>query len=369
VRILTIRELNRATLARQLLLERSPMTVPDALERLAGMQAQQAIGPFVGLWTRLERFDRDDLASLIDAHTVVKATLMRGTLHLVTAADYLRFRGPLQAMLDDAQRDIAGRTGGDTLDIPALVEQARTFFAQAPRSFAELTTHLTGLYPGVDPGALRYSVRTNLPLVQAPTETRWSYPGNAKFTPAEPWLGRPIGEGIDLPALVRRYLAAFGPASISDFQTWSFLKNAAPAFDALCDELIVYKAEGSKVELFDLPDAPEPDADLPAPPRFLPEFDNLLLSHARRTRIFADEHRKAIWATGNLRVKPTILVDGFVAGIWSYGLKRGEALVQIEPFAPLPQATRAALEDEGERLVRFIEPKAKTYAVRFTTDD
>lgn len=361
---LTVRELNRTTLARQMLLEREAMPVLDALERLAGMQAQQAIGPYVGLWTRLQNFERDDLAKRIEAREAVKATLMRGTLHLVTAADYLRFRGPLQAMLSDAQESIVGRRGADTLDIPAVIEAGRAFFAEAPHTFAELTDHLVAKFPGVDDGALRYTVRTYVPLVQVPNDYRWSYPGNAQFALAEDWLKQPIPEASDLQTLIRRYLAAFGPASVTDMQTWSALKNLGPVVETMRDELVVYKNE-SRVELFDLPGMPAPHADTPAPARFLPEFDNLLLSHAKRTRIFAEEHRKVIWAWGNLRVRPTILSDGFVAGTWAFTHKRGEALITVEPFAPLPAADRAALEEEGERLVRFIEPNAKTWAVRF----
>jgi hypothetical protein len=366
IRTLTVRELNRTTLARQMLLEREAMSVPDALERLAGMQAQQAIGPYVGLWTRLRDFERDDLARLIEAREVVKATLMRGTLHIVTTADYLRFRGPLQVMLSDAQESIAGRRGADTLDIPAVIEAGRKFFAEGPHTFAELTDYLVAAFPEVDHGALRYTVRTYVPLVQVPNDYRWSYPGNAQFTLAESWLKQPIPDNGDggLPLMIRRYLAGFGPASVTDMQTWSGLKGLGPVVEAMRGELVVYKNE-SRVELFDLPGMPAPHADTPAPARFLPEFDNLLLSHAKRTRIFADEHRKAIWAWGNLRVRPTILSDGFVAGTWAFTHKRGEALITVEPFAPLPQADRAALEEEGERLVQFIEPKAKTWAVRF----
>jgi hypothetical protein len=194
-----------------------------------------------------------------------------------------------------------------------------------------------------------------------PTATTWSFPGNPRFTPAESWLGRPLPEVVDRPALVRRYLAAFGPATAADLRTWSGM-DLADTVAGLADELRVHPGGRGK-DLYDLADAPLPDPDVAAPVRFLPEFDNVLLAHAKRTRIVADEHRKRVYLPG-LRVSPTFLVDGTVAGVWGTAVARKAATLTVEPFAPLDPATRAELEEEGEALVRFTEPEARTWAVR-----
>jgi hypothetical protein len=369
-RILTLRELNRATLARQMLLARADVPVPAAIERLVGLQAQLASSPYVGLWTRLADFERDDLARLIEGHAVVKATLMRATLHLAAADDYLRFRATLQPMLTYAGRSIAKRRGGNTIDVPALLALAREYIEEQPRTFEEISAMLSERLPDHDIGALRYTVRTHLPLVQTPTDARWSYPGNPQFTLAEAWLGQPIVAEQDLRGLVYRYLAAFGPASVQDVQTWSGFPKLKEAIATFRAELIAYRDERGR-ELLDLPDAvlPEaaalPPAETPAPVRFLPEYDNLLLSHDNRRRVIADAHRSKVYLPG-LRVAATILVDGFVAGAWKIEKTKSAATLTITPFEPLAQAPRDALVEEGERLVRFVEPDAKVFDVRFT---
>lgn len=359
--IRSTRALNRALLARQMLLTREPVAVTDAIERLVGQQAQAASSPYIGLWSRLAGFTRDDLAREIEARRVVKATLMRGTLHLMTTDDYLRLRGTIQEALSVGQQSIAKQRGHADLDIDTVVEIGRAFMAEAPRTFSELSKHLESLYPDTDPGAMRYTVRTHLPMVQVPTETHWSYPGTAKFTLAETWLGTPIPDTIDLPALVRRYLAAFGPAGVTDMQKWSGLPKLGPLFASMRDELTVVL--DGKRELFDLPDMPMPAPDTPAPVRFLPEFDNILLSHTNRTRIVAPEHEAAIIIPGNLRFRPSVLIDGFVAATWTSETKRGTATLTVTPFAPLSTADRAAVTEEAEALVRFVEPSAKSFAV------
>lgn len=361
-RTLTLRELNRATLSRQLLLERASLSIPGAVEQLVGLQAQLPGAPYVGLWTRLHHFQRDDLAKLIEERVIVKATMMRATLHLVTTADYLRLRATLQPLLTAAFESIAKQR--KEIDFERVIAAAKAFIAAEPRSFAELSAMLTDLMPDHDVGAMRYSVRTHLPLIQVPAKTQWSYPGNPRFTLAESWLGQPIPTEEDIRTLIVRYLAAFGPARVTDMQTWSGLGKLKSTVEALKSELVIYRDEQG-VELFDLPDVPLPDADTPAPERFLPEFDNLLLSHSNRTRVVADEYRSKVYLPG-LRVAATILVDGFVRGVWKVEKSKTAATLVIEPLAELTKANRANLADEAERLVRFIEPTAKTYAVRFT---
>lgn len=360
---LTLRQLNRATLARQMLLERAKVPVPAAVEKLVGLQAQQAIAPYIGLWTRLPDFKRDDLAKLIDSRTIIKATLMRSTLHLFTAEDYKRFRSTLhQVMLDASEAIRKGR--GAEIDIDGVVQAARAFIAEKPRTFAEISAMLTERYSDIDVGAMRYTVRTHIPLIQVPVKTGWSYPGNPQFTPADLWLGEALPESDHLRDLILRYLAAFGPASVTDIQTWSGLGKLKEAVEKLRPELRVFREEGGRTELFDLPDVPRPDGDAPAPERFLPEYDNLLLSHSKRTRIVADEYRSKVYLPG-LRVRSTILVDGFVRGGWKAEKSKGAATLVIEPFDTLTAANRKALTEEGERLIRFIEPDAKSYTVRF----
>ncbi|MHB8625955.1 MAG: winged helix DNA-binding domain-containing protein [Aggregatilineales bacterium] len=362
-RVLTLRELNRATLARQMLLERASLPIPAAIERLVGLQAQLSAAPYVGLWTRLHDFRRDDLASLIESRRVVKATFLRATLHLLTAEDYLLLRTTLLPVLIGASETIAKRRGETALDVESLLTAARRYLTETPRTFAEISKMLTELHPDTDLGSMRYTIRTHLPLVQVPVSGGWSYPGNPKFTLAETWLGQPISTEDNLRTLVFRYLAAFGPATVADIQTWSGLVKLKDVVDKLKPELVTYRDEKGR-ELLDLPDIPLPAADTPAPERFLPEFDNLLLSHNKRTRIIADEHRSKVYLPA-LRVAATILVDGFVHGAWKIEKKKSVATLTIEPFAALTKQNRAALTEEGERLVRFVEPDAKTFEVRF----
>ncbi|MFN8002580.1 MAG: winged helix DNA-binding domain-containing protein [Acidobacteriota bacterium] len=359
-RILKLRELNRATLARQMLLARETISVSAAVERLAGLQAQLASAPYVGLWTRLQNFKREDLASLIDARKIVKATFNRATLHLVTAEDYLRFRTTLQPLLAGAASSIAKDRG--EFDLDKVLKAARAYLAEKPRTFADLSDMLAELLPDVDVGAMRYSVRTHIPLVQVPIATGWSYPSKPEFTLAESWLGRKISPKEFLPELVKRYLAAFGPASVTDAQTWLGLK-LKDTFEALRPELQTYRDENRR-ELFDLPGIELPAEDVPAPLRFLPEFDNLLLSHSNRTRVVAEENRPQVYLPA-LRVAATILVDGFVRGAWKVEKAKSAATLVITPFEKLAKKDRTALMEEAALLVRFVEPAAKSYDVRF----
>jgi hypothetical protein len=361
-RKLTLRELNRTTLARQLLLERASLSVPAAIERLAGMQAQLPSAPYVGLWTRLPDFQRDHLAQLIENRTVVKATLMRATLHLVTADDYLWLRGAVQPALDVAFESISKRRDG-AFDFDKIIAAGREYIAKEPRTFAELSAMFAEFMPDTDVGAMRYAVRTRVPIVQVPVKGGWSYPGNPQFTLADSWLGKPIPDKEDLRTLLFRYLAAFGPATVRDFEKWSGMVKLKDAVSKFKSDLVTIRDEKGR-ELLDLPDMPMPDGDIPAPERFLPEFDNLLLAHDKRTRVVADEYRKKVYLPG-LRVAATILVDGFVRGAWKVEKTKGAAMLVIEPFASLTKQNRAALTEEGERLVRFVEADAKAYAVRF----
>jgi hypothetical protein len=351
------RAVNRATLARQLLLERVDLTPVEAVGRLAGMQSQEPKHPYVGLWTRLTSFSEEQLSTAVRHRELVRATLLRGTLHLLTAADYLRFRNTLGPVLESGLKLLGDRAAG--LDRPKVEAAARELLAAKPLTFTEVRDALVQQFPDVNERALGFTTRMLVPLVMVPTETRWGYPANARFTPAEEWLdarlhGRAVPE-----ELVQRYLTAFGPATPADFQTWSGLSKARPVFEGL--DLVTFTDDNGKT-LYDLPDAPRPDPETPAPVRFLPEFDNLLLAHAKRERVIADEHRPAVF-TKNLRIKSTYLVDGAVAGLWTTATKRGTATLTFTPFGRIPKRTVAELEREGTALLQFLEPAAKTYEV------
>jgi hypothetical protein len=362
-RTLTLRELNRATLARQMLLDREKLPVLDAVERLVGLQAQLPGPPFVGLWARLQDFRRDDLKRLMSERLVVRATLMRATLHLMTAVDYLLLRPALQPALARSLQGIAGRRM-QGLDVEQLVATVRAFFAHEPRAFAELREVLSDLLPDRDPSALAYAVRTHLPLVQVPSaNSTWGYSGRTPFTPAESWLGRPLAASQDPRRLFFRYLAAFGPAGVMDFQAWSGLTRTKGAIEALKPELRSFRDEKGN-ELLDLPDAPRPPGDVPASARFVPDYDNLILSHSDRTRVISDEYRPRIFLSA-ARVRATFLVDGFVRGAWKIEKSRRAATLVIEPFEPLADEDRDALTGEGERLLRFVADGAETVEVRF----
>jgi Winged helix DNA-binding domain len=355
-------ELNRATLARQMLLKRKTLPVPAAIERLVGLQAQLALPPYLGLWTRLRDFRRDNLAQLIEGRKVVKAPLMRATLHICTAEDYLRFRAALQPMLTQAWSGIAKQRGAD-FDLDRLLEAARRFIGEKPRTLAEISDMVADIMPGHDVGVMRYAVRTHLPLVQVPISGGWSYSNNPQFVLAESWIGRPVPSEDNLPELVFRYLAAFGPASVTDMQAWSGVSKLKDTFEKLKSDLQRYRDEQRR-ELFDLPNLLLPAGDAPVPVRFLPEFDNLLLSHSNRTRVIADEHRSKVFLPG-LRVRATLLVGGFVRGTWKIEKTKDAATLVVEPFDTMSRRDRAALIEEAERLIRFVEAKAKSFEVRF----
>ena len=360
-RTLTLAELNRATLARQLLLTRAEATPLAALERLVGLQAQLARPPFVALWSRLQGFAPEPLSRVVHARKAVRATLMRGTLHLVTTKDFVALRPALQPVLDAALQSVVGsRPAG--IAPGQLADAARACLDERPRTFEELRAVLRAEWPEADPRALAFAIRMQLPLVQVPTETRWGWPGAATFAVAESWIGRRLGKGAPLGTLVLRYLAAFGPATPQDAQAWSGLRRLGDTFEALRPKLACFRDERGR-ELFDLPPAPRPPAATPAPVRFLPDYDNLLLGHAERRRFVDDAHRARL-ATANLRVLATFLVDGRVGGTWRVERARKAALLAADAFEPLRPASRSELRADGLALLRFLEPDAGTFEVR-----
>jgi hypothetical protein len=358
---LTATQLNRATLARQLLLAREEkIGAAEAVQRVAGLQAQEPKHPYLGLWTRVAGFETEQLRTALLAREIVRATLMRSTLHLMTAADYAALRMSLQPPMSVAKRVLGARSEG--LDVERVLPAARRLLAGNPLGFDAIRAALQEQFPDVNDRALGYAVRTLLPLVMVPAEEeRWGFARVADFALAEEWLGGTIAADADPAALVRRYLGAFGPASAADVQSWSGAGGMKTVLQGMRDELEVFTDERGR-ELFDLPDAPRPDAGTPAPPRYLPEFDNLVLAHDDRSRVIADEHRPLV-TTKNLRVRATFLVDGIVSGTWTIEVKRRVATLRLAPFGRIVKRALEPLREEGEALVRFAEPDAAGHAV------
>ncbi|WP_018352915.1 winged helix DNA-binding domain-containing protein [Longispora albida] len=352
--------LNRALLARQLLLGRAELPVLTAVERLAGLQAQAPNPPYTGLWARLAGFHQSDLSTLVESKEIVRLTLMRGTIHLVSAADALAWRPLIQPVLDRAFRSTYGKflEGIDWDDIAAA---ARELVEEQPRTIAELGPLLGRRWPDRDHRALASAARERLALVQVPPRGLWGVSGQAAFTTIESWLGK-APEAGSLDDMVLRYLGAFGPATVKDAQAWSGLTKLKEVFDRLRPRLVTFRsAEGA--ELFDLPDAPRPDT---APPvLFLAEFDQMLLAYADKSRIMADRYRMPIFGK-NAVIRATFLVDGMVRGMWRLTGKKGLATLLVEAFEPLTAGQEKALAAEGERLIAFAAPEATTSEIVFT---
>ncbi|KUO15777.1 winged helix DNA-binding domain-containing protein [Streptomyces dysideae] len=355
--VLGTRALNRATLDRQLLLRRSPRSAKAAVEHLLGLQAQNVKPPYYALATRLDGFAPRELSTLMADREVVRIVTMRSTIHTHTADDCLTLRPLVQAARD---RELTNfREGLVGVDLDRLAALARDFVETEPRTMKQLREALLAEWPAADPQALAVAARCKLPLVQVTPRGLWGSSGQVALTTAEHWLGRPA-EPVPVPdATALRYLAAFGPASVKDMQTWAGLTRLRDAFERLRPDLVTFRDDNG-VELFDLPDAPRPDPDTPAPPRFLPEFDNLLLSHADRTRVVPPEHRGSNWQ-GNQAYR-TLLVDGFLAGVW----KLAEDTLIVEPFGTLTEAQRADVAAEGERMLKVLHPEV-SHDIRFGT--
>ncbi|MBF5046628.1 winged helix DNA-binding domain-containing protein [Aggregicoccus sp. 17bor-14] len=361
--VLTPRALNRALLARQHLLQRAQLTVPQLLEHLVGLQAQAPNPPYYGLWSRLEGFRHEALSGLVQKRKVVRLALMRSTIHLVTARDALRLRPLVQPVLE---RGLKGNHGRRLVgvDLEAVAQAGRALLEERPRTLSELGEALAPQFPRGAPESLAMAVRCLAPLVQVPPRGLWGVSGGAVHTTAEAWLGRAPEATLTLDALVLRYLGAFGPASVKDVQTWCGLTRLDAVLERLRPRLAVFHdAQGR--ELFDLPEAPRPPEDAPAPPRLLAEWDNVLLSHAERSRIARAEDLKVKVFTQNGIVPGTVLLDGFVAGTWRLVRERAGTTLRIETFGPLSRRDRGPLGEEAERLLAFAAGDAPRTQVQF----
>lgn len=355
--VLGTRALNRATLDRQLLLRRSGLSAKAAVGHLLGLQAQNVKPPYYALAARLDGFTPGALSELMADREVVRIVTMRSTIHTHTAEDCLTLRPFVQPARD---RELTHfRKGLEGVDPDRLAALVRELVESEPRTMKQLREALVAQWPDADPQALAVAARCKLPLVQVTPRGLWGRSGQVALTTAEHWLGRPAGPAPAPEDVVLRYLAAFGPASVKDMQTWAGLTRLRETFERLRPRLLTCRDQNG-VELFDLPDAPRPDADTPAPPRFLPEFDNLLLSHADRSRVVPKEYWGRNWQ-GNQAYR-TLLVDGFLAGVW--GLTGGELVV--EPFGKLTRAQQEDVTAEGERMLATLHP-GTPYDIRFGT--
>lgn len=362
---LTARALNRATLARQLLLAREPRGVLETVRALGGMQAQVPGAPYTGLWTRLADFDPEQLSGLLADRSVVRVSAMRGTIHLLDAEDALSFR-PLCQVVND--RGPYGRSAYRKalagIEQQALTAAARELLVARPLTNAQLGAALLEQFPGYDASTLAWAVRDSpLALVQVPPRGLWGRTGAPTSTTVAHWLGRPLDPDPSPDPMVLRYLAAFGPASVLDAQAWSGLTRLAEVFQRLRPELRVFQDADSGRELFDLPDAPRPDPDNPAPVRFLPEYDNVVLGYADRGRIISPEDQVRL-AREN-RYMAAFLVDGRVRGSWTVRTSGPVPEVTVSGFTPLNAAEQRAATAEAERLLRLHRPDLGEWNAHF----
>jgi hypothetical protein len=349
--VLDARALNRATLARQLLLDRADLPVLDAVTHLCGLQAQEPQEPFIGLWSRLRAFEPTVLSELLTGRRVVRTHLMRRTVHLVTAGDLLAWRARHDAML---RRRVLGtyRRELEGVDLGELAAAGREVMADGePRSMGDLARAVADRWPAAGPRPLgEMLVAGLLPMVQLPPRGLWRTTSGVRYALVSSWLGREI----DPPAwddsdpvgqtLVRRYLAAFGPAASADLRAWCGLAGLPAAVSAVREELVAFRDERGR-ELLDLPDAPRPDPDTPAPVRFLPAFDNAILGYHDRGRIIDDTHRGL--SVEGARV---VLVDGRVAATWTVEADT----VLVTPLRRFSRADRASVAEEGRALASFL---------------
>ena len=353
-RVLTRRELNRSLLERQMLLRRVDLPAIEVVERLVGMQAQVPTDPYTALWSRIGGFQPEELSELIAARRAVRVVgLMRTTIHLVSARDALTIRPLMQTVLDRAWRysPFSKQLAGAEVD--EVVAAGLELLAERPYVATELGKRLQERWPDADANSMGYAIRFLVPVLQPPPRGLWGKGGLAHVETIERWLGRPLDSSPSVDDLVLRYLAAFGPATAKDVQVWSWLTGIREVLERLRPRLRIFRDEKGR-ELFDVPHAPFPDPDTPAPVRFLPEYDNIALSHDDRTRVIDRKFTEDIWMRGS------ILVDGFVRGTWRIDTRRGESVLKIGLFDSLAPTDRADVEAEAELLAGFLVPVART---------
>jgi hypothetical protein len=357
--VLDRRSLNRALLERQLLSRRRRLSPAAVIERLVGLQGQNPLDPYVALWSRIEGFRPELLATLLTERRAVRMPLLRGTIHLVTADDAAGLRPVLRPVLDRAfatGSPFGRRLGG--VDVEEVIAAGRSLLEEGPRTRAELRRLLGERWPARDAEAMAMAITYLLPVVQVTPRGVWGRSGQATWAPGDAWLGRPLDGPGDVERVIERYLGAFGPASVADVQAWSGLTRLREVIDR--SRLRLFRAQDGR-ELFDVPRGPLPDPDTPAPPRFLPVYDNVFLGHADRSRIVdEDDRRRALAAEVS---DASVLVDGFVRATWRlHG--RGQAALEVRPAHRLSRREAVEVADEGVRLLTFLAPDLTTGDVR-----
>jgi hypothetical protein len=350
-RVLTKRALNRALLQRQLLLRRRRIRALEAVERLVALQSQVPRDPYVALWSRLEGFRAETLSDALEARRAVRMTLLRGTLHLVTARDAIGLRALVQPAIEGVIHGSSPlRTAVGSVDMDELVTSLRAWLEERPRRRAELVKEIAARWPDADADALGYAMYA-VPTVQVTPRGLWRRSGGSAFTTIEVWLGGSPDSAADIEKLVLRYLAVFGPATNADAQYWSGVSGLAEVFERLRPRLRILRDDRGR-ELFDVPRAALPDPDVPAPVRFLPEYDNVTIGHKDRTRIVPEgipRFTEVGWGS--------VLVDGMVAARWRLFETKDDPTLRIEPFRRLTRAERAAIREEADRLAAFLTPE------------
>jgi hypothetical protein len=360
--VLGRRALGRALLERQLLLRRVNLPVTEVVEHLLGLQAQAHMPPYQGLWSRLEGFDPHELGQLLTEREVVRLTLMRGTVHLVTARDALLLRPLVQVVIERSHNGAFGRRmgGADPAELAAAV---RRLLDDRPMTARELGRALVERGIGADPEAIGNAARVYAPLLQVPPRGVWGKSAQARYATLEAWTGRELEAEPSIDEVVLRYLGSFGPATAMDVQRWSGLTKLKAVLERLRPRLVTFRDEDGK-ELFDLPDAPRPDPDVPAPVRLLGEYDNVLLGHADRRRLIAEDFPwEAMLAPG--RFVDNLLVDGTLRATWWIERDGDRATLGIRPFRELSATERDEVAAEAERMVDFSAPDAGRREVRF----
>ena len=356
--VLTRRALNRTLLGRQLLLERVTRPAAAVVEQLVGLQAQEPGDPYVALWTRIAGFDPQELSALLETRAAVRCQAMRATIHLFTARDALSLQPLTAALRTRVLRTNFGRALGGA-DVAEVAAAGLELLEEAPRTRAQLAAALGPRWPDADPKALAHAVTFATDLVQVPPRGLWRGRGQATWAPTAGWLAGVEAPPPSVEDAVRRYLAAFGPATAADVRTWCGITGLRAVLEGLRPQLRTFRDEAGR-ELLDVPDGLFCDPDTPAPPRFLPSFDNVTLSHADRDRVLAG-HTPALEAPAG-GWKGTLLVDGFHRATWSAAEQDGRVTVTVEDFAGRPTdpgGTRAAVEAEAVALAGLLAPAAE----------
>jgi hypothetical protein len=359
-RTLSTRELNRALLARQGLLARKRVSIPKMIEQVGGLQTQEPRDAFISLWSRISNFNPEKLREAAERREIVRGSYMRCTLHTVSAEDFRKFRLTLSPVIE---RDAANwRPHYVGLDIPTVRKAVEEILSDdEPRSGREIGKQLHKQFPELDLDGLVNCARIHVPVVMTPADARWHYSRPPKLMLAERWLGGELSNE-QASELMLRGLAAIGPASTSDLRTWSGMPGVRETIEPLRPQLKVFRDEAGR-EMFDLPEAPRPRPDTPAPVRFLGEFDNTLLSHADRERIVDAEDAKRFNLAKNGRRELTVLIDGRVRASWRLTRTKQEARIVVSPFRKESKPTIDEVSAEAERLLRFLEADAAEFVV------